>query len=208
MRRMLSGMATVLLIAAAGAGCGDGGSGLDQDQVLTTLEVSPATAALFTVAPGNTVTLTLIAKDQRGETMTGVGSPTFSSGNSAVATVSDDGTITATGAGTTEVTASLTAGGVTATGTTTVSAQVTPATATVTAPSFAYQPQVVDVTAAGTVTWSFGAIHHDVTFTTAGAPANVPELRNGSAARAFPDPGTFAYRCSFHPGMTGTVRVH
>jgi plastocyanin len=208
MRRLLSRMATLLLIAETGAGCGDGGSGPDQDQVLTTLEVSPATVALFTVAPGNTVALTVVAKDQRGETMAGVGSPTFSSDNSAVATVSDDGTIRATGAGTTQVTASLTAGGVTATGTTTVSAQVTPATATVTAPAFAYEPQVVDVSAAGAVTWSFGAIHHDVTFTTAGAPANVPELQNGSAGRAFPDPGTFAYRCSIHPAMTGTVRVH
>jgi plastocyanin len=208
MRRMHSGMATLLLIAGTAAGCGDGGSGPDQDQVLTTLEVSPATAALFTVAPGNTVELTLVAKDQQGETMTGVGSPTFSSDNSAVATVSEDGTITATGAGTTQVMASMTAGGVTVTGTTTVSAQVTPATATVTAPSFAYEPRVVDVSAAGAVTWSFGAIHHDVTFTTVGAPANVPELRNGSAARAFSDPGTFTYRCSIHPAMTGTVRVH
>jgi plastocyanin len=102
----------------------------------------------------------------------------------------------------------LTAGGVTATGTTTVSVQVPPATAAVSAPELAFQPKEVDVSAAGVVTWYFGQIHHSVTFTIAGAPADVPELRNGSAAREFPDPGTFTYRCTIHPSMTGTVRVH
>jgi hypothetical protein len=120
MRSLHSRMATLLLIAQIGAACGDGGSGPDQDQVLTTLEVSPATTALYTRAPGNTVALTVVAKDQRGVEMTGVGSPAFSSDNSAVANVNDQGTITATGVGSAQVTASLTAGGVTATGTATV----------------------------------------------------------------------------------------
>jgi plastocyanin len=208
MRKLLSRMATLLLITQTGAGCGDGGSGPDQDQVLTTLEVSPTTTALYTLAPGNTVALTVVAKDQRGAEMTGVGSPAFSSDNSAVANVSDQGTVTATGVGSAQVTASLTAGGVTATGTTTVSVQVPPATAAVSAPELAFQPKEVDVSAAGVVTWYFGQIHHTVTFTIAGAPADVPELRNGSAARQFPDPGTFTYRCTIHPSMTGTVRVH
>jgi plastocyanin len=208
MRRLLSRMAILLLIAETGAGCGDGGPGPNQDQVLTTLEVSPATAALFTVAPGNTVALTVVAKDQNGTTMTGVGSPTFSSDNSAVADVSDDGTITATGAGTAQVTSSLTAGGVTKTGTTTVSVQVAPATAAVSAPAFAFVPQLVDVSAGGVVTWTIGEIHHTVTFTTAGAPASIPETMNASVPRTFPGPGTFAYHCTIHPEMTGTVRVH
>lgn len=189
-------------------GCGDGGSGIDQGQVLTTLEVSPPTAALFTVAPGNTAVLTIVAKDQRGEVMTGLGSPRFSNDNSAVASVSLDGTITAAGAGTARVTASLTADGATATGTTTVSAQVAPAAASVNAPELAFQPQSVDVSMGGTVTWFIGDIHHTVTFTSPGSPASVPEIRNASAARAFPNQGTFAYQCSIHPGMHGSVKVH
>jgi len=64
------------------------------------------------------------------------------------------------------------------------------------------------VSAGGTVTWTFGSIPHDVTFTTAGAPADVPALQNGSAARTFPTNGAFGYRCTIHPQMTGAVRVH
>jgi plastocyanin len=207
MHRMLSGTAILLLIAETGAGCGDGGSE-PPDHVLAALEVSPATAALYTVAPGNTVVLTVVAKDERGTEITGLGSPTFSSDNSAVADVSDDGTITATGSGAAQVTASLTADGVTETGTTGVSVHVAPATVGVSAPSLAFQAQVVDVSAAGIVTWTIGAIHHAVTFTTPGAPTNIPELRNASAARAFPNPGTYAYFCPIHPSMTGRVRVH
>jgi plastocyanin len=207
MRRLLSGMAILLLIAGTGTGCGDGG-GEPDTPVLTTVDVSPATVALFTEAPGNTAVLTVVAKDQRGETMTGVGSPTFSSDNSAVADVSDDGTITATGAGTAQVTASLTAGGVTETGASTVTVAVAPGTAAVSTPSLAFRPQVVDVSAAGVVTWTIGSIHHNVTFTTPGAPEDVPEITNASAARTFPNPGAFAYQCTIHPSMTGTVRVH
>ena len=202
MRGLLSRLA-ILLLAAAGCG----GTGPD-DSVLTAVEISPAEAALFTTAPGNTVALTVVGKDQRGEIMAGVGSATFGSDDPAVATVSGDGSVTAVGAGTTQVTASLTAGGVTVEGTAAVSVQVAPDHAVVTAPEFAYLPPTVDVNAGGTVAWIIGAIHHTVTFTDAGAPENVPELRNETAQRTFPSQGTFAYHCEIHPAMTGTVRVH
>jgi plastocyanin len=206
-------MATLLIVAETGAACGgDGGSGTgpppDETSVLTTVEVTPATATLFTVAPGNTVTLAVVAKDQDGQTMAGLGSPTFSSDNGAIATVSDAGTITAVAAGSARITASLTAGGITKTGTTTVTAQVAPATAAVVAPAIAFQPATVDVQAGGTVTWTFESVPHDVTFTTGGAPADVPLLQDGSASRTFPTNGAFGYRCSIHPPMTGVVTVH
>jgi plastocyanin len=89
-----------------------------------------------------------------------------------------------------------------------VTVQVAPSIAGVVAPQFVFQPGAVDVSAGGTVTWRFGAIHHTVTFTTAGAPDDVPELENGSADRTFPNNGSFAYRCAIHPGMNGVVRVH
>jgi plastocyanin len=204
---------TLLIVAEIGVGCGDSGSGTGpgpgpEPSVLTTLEVTPATATLFTVAPGNAVTLSVVAKDQDGQTMAGLGSPSFSSDNAAIATVSNDGTITAVAAGTVRITASLTAGGVTKTGTTTVTARVASASAAVVAPAIAFQPATVDVSAGGTVSWTFASIPHDVTFTTAGAPSDVPLLQDGSASRTFPNNGTFGYRCSIHPPMTGVVRVH
>ncbi len=108
MRLMLSGVAT-LLILATGCGGEDGGSGPDP-RVLTTLELTPATAGLFTVAPGNTVTLTVVAKDQDGQVMTGVGPASFSTSNAGVATVDGNATVAAVGSGTAEIAASLTVG--------------------------------------------------------------------------------------------------
>jgi plastocyanin len=207
MRAHVSRIATLLVVAGTGAGCGgDGGLG-SGGSVLTTLEVTPATATLFTVAPGNTVTLSVVAKDQDGHPMAGVGSPTFSSENGAIADVSDNGTVTALAAGTAQITATLTAGGVTKTGATTVTAQVAPANATVTAPGSVFLPNTVDVSAGGTVTWTFGSTPHQVSFTTAGAPADISEFQNGSASRTFPNHGSFNYQCS-GPQMSGVVRVH
>lgn len=210
MRRSSSKIATLLIVAGLGAGCGggDGPGPGPSDAVLTTVEVTPATATLFTVAPGNTATLVVVAKDQDGGTMAGAGSPTFSSSNAAVATVSDAGAVTAVAAGTALITASLTAGGVTKTGTTTVTAQVASASASVSAPGLAFQPTAVDVRAGGEVSWTIGSITHNVTFTTGGAPADVPDTQDGSASRTFPTNGAFGYRCSIHPQMTGAVRVH
>jgi plastocyanin len=206
MRTLLSKIAIPLIVAGTGIACGgDGGSGLGSN-VLTTLEVTPATATLFTVAPGNTITLSVIAKDQDGATMSG--SPSFSSDNGSVAAVGADGTITAVGPGSAGVTASLTAGGVTKTATATVTVQVAAAAAGVVAPEFEFQPAAVDVAAGGTVTWSFGSIHHTVSFTTAGSPESIPVLENGSASRTFPTNGSYAYRCAIHTQMAGLVRVH
>jgi plastocyanin len=207
MRALLSRIATLLIIAGTGAGCG--GDGIVSDTpVLTTLEVTPATAALFTVAPGNAVTLSVVAKDQNGLTMSGLGSATFSSDDGSIASVGADGTITALAAGTAHITAALTAGGVTKSAIATVTAQVAPASASVTTPQLAFLPDAVDVQAGGAVTWTFGSTAHTVTFTTAGAPADVPPLYGAAASRTFPNNGSFSYHCSIHPQMTGIVRVH
>jgi plastocyanin len=206
MRTLLSGIATLLTVAATGAGCGssstDGGTA-----VLTTVEVTPATATLFTAAPGNTATLAAVGKDQDGLTIA-AGLPSFSSDNDAIAGVGTDGTVTAVAAGTAIITASMTAGAVTKTGTATVTAQVAPLSALVTTPTLAFTPATVDVQAGGAVGWTFGSTPHTVTFTTGGAPADVPQLQEGSASRTFPTHGNFNYHCSIHPQMNGLVIVH
>ncbi len=200
----------LLALVATAAGCGGGnGPGPGPDlPVLTTVEVTPATSTLFSVAPGNTVELTAVPKDQNGDDVTGLDAATFASANEAIATVAGDGAVTAVGTGTTQITASMAEGDVTRTGTATVTVAVAPASAPVGAAGLAFAPATVDVRAGGTVTWTFGAVHHDVTFSTPGAPQNIPLLENGSASRDFPDNGTFQYRCSIHAGMNGSVRVH
>ncbi|HEV7364908.1 MAG TPA: Ig-like domain-containing protein [Gemmatimonadales bacterium] len=207
MRALLSRAAILLILAEIASGCG----GQQTDPVggaLTTVVITPSTATLFTIAPGNTVMLSVVPKDQNGNTVTGAGAPTFSSENSAIATISNDGMVTAVAAGTAKITATLTAGGVTKEGIIGVTAQVVPMTGAVTAPHLAYSPTIIDVQAGGTVGWTNGIIAHTVTFTTAGAPESAAEFQDGSISRAFPTHGNFAYHCTIHPEMAGLVRVH
>ena len=205
MRPMLSGIATLLVLAA---GCGgDGGSG-PEARVLTTVELSPVTAGLFTVAPGNTVTLTVAAKDQNGQIMTGLGPASFSTSNAGIATVDGNAVVSAVAPGTAEISASLTVGSETEAATMQVTVQEAAASALVTAPSLAFTPATVDVQAGGVVTWSVGPVGHTVTFTTPGAPAEIPYLEEQSESRTFPTNGSFNYLCTIHPGMTGIVNVH
>lgn len=204
----------LLALIATSVGCGDDGDGPDPGPtdpdvpVLTTVEITPPTSTLFTVAPGNTVQLTAVPKDQNGDEVSGLDAATFTSASDAVATVAGDGTVTATGAGTTEITASMTDGDVTQAGTATVTVAAAPAAATVGAAGLAFSPATIDVGTGGAVTWTFGSVPHDVTFNTPGAPQNIPLLENGSASREFPDNGTYQYHCSIHAGMNGSVRVH
>jgi len=149
-----------------------------------------------------------VARDQNGAVISNAGTVTYSSGNPSVATIGSDGVVRATGAGTAQINASVTFGGITRGGGTNVTVQVAPASGTVTAPEFVFLPTTIDVQAGGVVTWSIGAIHHNVTFNSAGAPANIDELRNASDSRTFPSSGTFNYNCAFHAGMNGTVVVH
>jgi plastocyanin len=206
MRAFLARTAILLIPATAGSGCSEQ---TDPDpSVLTTVQVTPPIATLFTVAPVSSVALTVVAKDQRGQVMPDVGQPEFSSDDDAVATVGDDGTVTAIGTGTALITASVTAGGVTASGTVTVTVLVAPDLAAVQVPALAYEPPVVDVAAGGSVTWNIGAIHHTVTFSDPNAPEDIPESQSTSVSRSFPTAGAFGYRCLFHPQMVGSVRVH
>ena len=207
MRALRSRTATLLLHIVLATGCGSDSSE-PTPRVLTTVEVTPATATLFSAAPGNTLQVTVVAKDQDGATMDDVGPISFSSTNEAVATVAPDGTIAAAGVGTAQITASLTVDAVTLSDIVTVTVEDAPESASVTAPQFAFQPETVDVSAGGAVTWTFGELPHTVTFISQGAPPSITGLQDGSASRTFPTPGVFEYRCEFHSGMAGAVRVH
>jgi plastocyanin len=72
-----------------------------------------------------------------------------------------------------------------------------------------FTPATVRVATGGTVTWVFQSLGHNVTFDDAtGAPEDIPGANsNTSIARTFSTNGTFAYHCTIHPGMSGTVQV-
>ena len=73
----------------------------------------------------------------------------------------------------------------------------------------AFTPAAVRLVRGGTVTWTnTSGLTHNVTFAAVpGAPANVPDHVEGQNARTFPTAGTFAFRCSFHDTMSGTITV-
>jgi plastocyanin len=70
-----------------------------------------------------------------------------------------------------------------------------------------FTPARVDLTRNGTVTWTFGALTHNVTFGSSGAPANIGDTSGQTVSRTFPNAGTFNYACTLHAGMSGTVVV-
>ena len=78
-----------------------------------------------------------------------------------------------------------------------------------------FSPSSATIAASGTVRFNISrdanGEGHDVTFTTPGAPANIPVVNNPTVtvvSRVFPAPGTFAYVCMVHPGMAGEIVVH
>ena len=66
----------------------------------------------------------------------------------------------------------------------------------------------IEITAGTTVEWrNPGSTTHHLVRILGGATVE-DDLRPGTSARAvFEEPGTFAYYCSIHPGMTGEVTV-
>jgi plastocyanin len=76
----------------------------------------------------------------------------------------------------------------------------------ITAKDNRFTPAAIQVPAGTTVTWTFkdGLVPHDVVADgfTSGEPR-----RKGTFAHTFDRPGTYAYRCTIHDGMTGRVVV-
>jgi hypothetical protein len=68
-----------------------------------------------------------------------------------------------------------------------------------------FSPQMTEVETGQTVRWSLeGQGQHNVTFEDGPYLGSIPA---DGVAITFRAPGIYAYACSLHPGMTGTVRV-
>ncbi|HKV50885.1 MAG TPA: plastocyanin/azurin family copper-binding protein [Gemmatimonadaceae bacterium] len=207
----------IILASVAVVGCGGGGGGGvgPNPPVFTSLQVQPDTQTIFG-APGTTTQMSATPLDQNGHTMSGLGSPTWSSSDEATATVNGTGLVTSVAlGGPVTISASLTSGGVTKNGSGTVTVAAIPLTGSVTATTGQqFVPPAVTIKVGGTVTWVFQSLGHTVTFNTPtppGTPANLGTVdapySNTSISRQFNTAGTFNYHCSIHPGMTGTVTV-
>jgi plastocyanin len=69
-----------------------------------------------------------------------------------------------------------------------------------------FSPPAIEVPAGTTVTWRFqdGGVPHDVKGD--GVDSGKPKS-SGTYTHTFDQPGTYAYRCTLHPGMNGKVVV-
>lgn len=86
----------------------------------------------------------------------------------------------------------------------------------------AFSPNVITVAQGSAVSFVFGSAAHTVKFqngsdesatffggatSTPGAPADIGQSQNATVSRVFDTTGTFHYRCTIHPNMTGEVHV-
>ena len=73
----------------------------------------------------------------------------------------------------------------------------------------AFSPSTITVTAGTTITWTNkDATTHNVTSNTAGLFSSGSISTNGTYSHLFSTAGTFQYKCTIHPSMTGTVKVN
>ncbi|MGQ0643555.1 MAG: cupredoxin domain-containing protein [Gemmatimonadaceae bacterium] len=206
--RLLGALCAGTLLLTACGGSDDGGPGPTPQQTLG--EIRAGTTTLNLTA-GGTSTIQMTALDTQGGTISNPGTYTFTSRSATIVEVNQQGAVVGIGAGTSAIDVSLTRGGVTkaavvnvtVTGSLGLTAQVAAGST-----SNTFQPQVVAVARTGSVSWSFGSVNHNVTFSGGGgAPANIPTVNNTSVSRTFNTAGNFPYDCTLHAGMVGTVIV-
>lgn len=77
-------------------------------------------------------------------------------------------------------------------------------TSTVRVVDNAFDPPTAEVVAGDTVTWTWdGSGRHNVV----GEAFESPVQDSGTFGRRFAEPGTYAYHCTLHSGMRGTITV-
>ncbi|MEP6781942.1 MAG: CHRD domain-containing protein [Gemmatimonadaceae bacterium] len=187
-------------------------------QGATTVTVSQkATAITITgtpafMAPAAQTQLTADARDAKGKSAAGVTGFVYSSSNQNVAVITPGGFVTAITPGITTITSNATVNGATLSGTAvvTVAFPVPNATsATVAATeALAFNAPTVTIGVGGSVTWAFGTVTHNVSFSAgAGAPTSIGNTASASVSRTFATAGSYPYHCTLHSGMSGTVVV-
>jgi plastocyanin len=178
--------------------------------VLSTVVVS---AQDRTVQLGQTTQATVGGRDALGATVAlGTRTVTWSTSNTAIASITAAGVVTGVGIGTVELRASVADGAVPRTASvplTVNSIPGAPSTIDVFMPGLTFSPIEAIVRQGGTVRFIFPALVHNVIWDRrfAGAPTNIATTSNVTVTRTFPTVGVFAYTCTLHPGMDGTVVV-
>jgi len=193
-------------MAACGGGGGGGTTNPPPTSTFTSVSLAPGSATLIVTT---TQQINATALDQNGTAMSGA---TFNFQSSApnIASVTSGGLVTGVALGSASITATGTIGGVSKTAQASITVTVPGTTANVNAgEDLKFTPTRVDIVAGGTVSWQIGGTDHNVTFDGGpGSPQNIPLTHSTTVSRTFATAGTFAYQCTVHSGMNGSVVVH
>jgi plastocyanin len=177
---------------------------------VTTLAVSLSDPAL---AIGDLGQATVTARDATNAAIAlGNRVITWTSTNTAIATVSPGGIISAIGIGSTQIRASVVEGSNTIVGNAALNVVANPdakQSVDVSMPGLTFSPADVVVKVGGTVRFIFPNMDHNVIWSPriTGSPTDIPILSNQTVSRTFPTAGVFPYVCTLHNGMVGTVVV-
>ena len=193
------------LLLPLAAACGGGGDGPSTPSGPTVSAVTVSLASA-TLDAGTTTQATATATDATGRAVTGR-SAVWSSSATSIATVDGaSGLVTARGAGTAQITATI--DGRAGAAAVTVRASPTAAAVVSMLPA-AFVPPFVTIKVGQSVAWDFtGSLDHNVIWAQrAGAPQDILPRRSGTVTRQFNTAGVFPYQCTLHNGMIGEVTV-
>ena len=208
--RLMSVAAGLGVLATLGCGgSGDGGTTPPPPPTVQSVSLSRASAL---VEPNESATITATPRDGSGNALSGK-TVTWSANPSAgtVSLTPNGASVVVTGSAVGQALITATVDNVNSTPMTVTVSNSIPTTADVSVGSGGdvFSPDQTDVKAGGTVTYTWAAGPHNVTFSN--PPASVPnsgDRTSGTFQVTFPTAGTYSYQCTIHAGMKGTVTVH
>ena len=186
--------------------CSGGGDSTGPGQVVPVLtSISVSATGTTSITPGISIQLSAVPKDASGALFNTT--VTWSSNNTAAATVSSSGLVLGIAAGTAAISAR--SGVIVGTINVFVGSGSFPLTQDIDMPGLSFSPLQSDIAQGGVVRFNFPALAHNVIFNaTTGAPADIGVTSSTTVSRTFNTKGTFNYQCTLHAGMSAVIIVH